>query len=290
MTIGPERQPGEFGRVEAWLQGLPEELAVQKQLLENLLSEVVRDDRWQWLELGCSLARDRADRWSDLDLGLGIRDGAWPEALDDLEGVLQRLGNVVGLLRHRITGWAEPNHLRFFVQYADNGQIDLVAVPSSQPSAKAPDSIMLYDPDRIRLDQGWDAQPFRPAPALVQEWVFEGWAALADATKYLDRDSPWEALQRLQQARDRIFQLWAVAGGLEYPQFGVTTVLDHPEVDLPAGIEHTAACASVRELTRACIVTVDVLDSVSQAASARVGASPPHALATLVRRRLEAGN
>src|SRR4051812_12495828 len=39
-------------------------------LLGGLLSAVEADQRFEWLELGCSVANGRGDELSDLDLGL----------------------------------------------------------------------------------------------------------------------------------------------------------------------------------------------------------------------------
>jgi hypothetical protein len=59
-------------------------LPEHSQILGRLLDAIERDPVWRWLEIGCSVAQGRGDALSDLDLGLGVDDAAWPEALDYL--------------------------------------------------------------------------------------------------------------------------------------------------------------------------------------------------------------
>lgn len=111
-----------------WLESLPPDLAAQRDVLARLLAAVERDPRWRWLEIGCSIAEGRGDALSDLDLGLGVADDAWDEALADLPALLGSLGEVVGSLHHRLSGMGDRPHQRVFVQYAGGVQIDLVAM------------------------------------------------------------------------------------------------------------------------------------------------------------------
>ena len=67
--------------VDTWLNQLPPALHKQQALLRRLLAAVEADARWQWLQLACSVAEGRGDSWSDLDMGLGIDEDAWPQAL-----------------------------------------------------------------------------------------------------------------------------------------------------------------------------------------------------------------
>jgi hypothetical protein len=45
----------------------------------------------------------------------------------------------------------------------------------------------------------------------------------------------------VHRVRQRIFQLWAAGGGVPYPAFGLTSLLDEPDPDLPPGIASTYA-------------------------------------------------
>jgi hypothetical protein len=67
-----------------------------------LLEAVEADPDWRWLELGCSIAQERGDALSDLDLGLGVDDAAWPEALTRLPDLAVRPDRLVRFVAARL--------------------------------------------------------------------------------------------------------------------------------------------------------------------------------------------
>ena len=119
----------------------------------------------------------------------------------------------------------------------------------------------------------------------VREWAFLGWIALIDADKYLRRGSLWEAHSRLQEARHRIWALWAAAQGAMYPWHGLSQVLDHDPGDLPPGIEFTVAGLDAADLRRAARASAGVLAAASEAAARRHPADLPAAMADYVHTR-----
>ncbi len=274
------------GDIRIWLDNLPPALARQRVVLRRLVAGVERDPRWRFLALSCSLARGAGDEDSDLDLALGVAADAWPSALDALPALLSGVGEIVDMLHHRLPEWGDWPHRRTFAQYADGMQVDLVAYPAGTGRGRPPQTVVLYDP------AGHLAEPFVPSvykadATAVREWAFLGWTALADMAKYLRRGSNWEALERLQQARASIWRLWAVARGVDYPAFGLTSVLDDPAAGLPDGIERTVAGLDPDELRRAALTGVTLLDHTSLLAASVVEADRPTAMATYVRRLLE---
>ena len=122
----------------------------------------------------------------------------------------------------------------------------------------------------------------------VRTWTFLGWRALLDADKYLRRGSAWEARQRLEECRQRIWQLWATATEASYPWHGLSQVLDHDPTTLPAGIDSTLAGLDLADLRAAVLVSADVLEAASAAAAERAPAALPTALATYARQLLAA--
>lgn len=118
-----------------WINSLDPELAVQARLLDRLLTSVEADPRWEWLELGCSVADGRGDELSDLDVGLG-HAGDDPPPVDEVTGMLRQLGDVVDVAAQPWDGLH-----RWWVQYADGGQIDLVdlvVLARGQPARQSP--------------------------------------------------------------------------------------------------------------------------------------------------------
>jgi len=270
-----------------WLNTLPPALERHGVVLRRLLAAVERDPRWRLLELSSSVARGTGDAESDLDLGLGADDEAWPRVLAAVPSLVGGLGEVVDTLHHRIPEWGDTPHQRTFVQYADGVQVDLVAYPASlRGKGRPPDTVVLYDPDG-RLARQWLPSVYQADAATVREWTFLGWTALADTAKYLRRGSAWEALEQLRQARTHVWRLWAVAQGAAYPGFGLTTVLDAPDVGLPPGIEATVTGLDLRDLHRAALACATLLDQTARLAAPIVGADLPTAMAAFVRQRLD---
>ncbi len=219
----------------AWIDSLGGEMAGQRELLRGLMRMCAADDRLRWLVVGCSVARGAGDRLSDLDLGLGVADLHLDTALPEIRSAVDGLGDLVESFAHQLPGLT-IRHERIFAQYADRCQVDLVVFPASAADDMQAGAVILYDPDNVvRLRPG----RHRAAPEQVREWAFHGWCALADAGKYLRRGSPWEALERLHEARTRVFQLQAAAHEVPDPQYGIVSILDFAPAAVPAGIEAT---------------------------------------------------
>lgn len=257
-------------------------------VIDGLLEFVAGDPRFRFVELCCSAARGAADELSDLDLGLGVADEAWPAASEAVLPAARRMGDVVGALAHRMPEWGDAPHVRVFVQFASGPQLDLVAFPATRRTGLPAGSVALYDPDgRLSLPM---EVPIRTATdSDVGEWTFLAWVALLDLDKYATRGSAWEALERLHEARGYVWRLHAVGRGVDYPAFGITGLLDaESDPHLPPGMTETVATLDIPRLAQAGRVLAGELETATASASSALGAPPPdRALAEYARRRLE---
>jgi len=267
---------------------MPEAVARQRALLTRLLDALDTRPAISGLTVGCSLARAAGDVWSDVDAGLAVAESAWPEVVADVEDVVRGLGELADLL---VQPWpfgdkGEARHV--FAQYADGLQLSLVVAPGTWWAGHAVGDVILRDTD------GSLAVERRPRSMSasaddVREWAFWGWIALADLVKYADRRSPWEALNRLTEARDQVWRLWAVTRGVAYPTFGLTAVLDDPAAGLPPGLEATVAGLELGELLAAADRLADLLDAVAcSAAEVVADVALPDGMAAYVRGLLAA--
>jgi hypothetical protein len=174
------------------------------------------------------------------------------------------------------------------VQRADGVQLDLAVVP--EPEVRrgdaAPDFVPLYRAAGARGNTVPAPSAYAVSGDQVRGWAFLGWRALLDADKHLRRGSGWEAHQRLEEARHRVWQLWATAIGASYPWHGLSQVLDHDPTSLPPGIEATVAGVDLAELRDAVRAAADLLDEVSRAAARRSPTLVPSELAAYTRRVL----
>ena len=220
-----------------WVDQLPAELNGQRAILRGLMRACAADDAISWLLIGCSLGRGAADRWSDLDLAMGVSDEDFDAAVTRVRHLVDGLGDLVESYQHKIPGLTTA-HDRIFAQYADRCQVDLVVFRDSEPVGSARDLVVLYDP-RERVVPTGEQHPV--TPEQVREWAFGAWCAVADLGKYMRRRSWWEALDRLAEARGQLWRLWAVVLGVPNPQYGLTSILDFAPGRVPAGIEATVS-------------------------------------------------
>jgi hypothetical protein len=211
----------------------------------------------------------------------------------EVAAALPGLGALVDVLRHR-TGPADRLIRRVFAQFADGTQLDLAVVAEAEVRRgdAAPDFVPLYQAAGQPAARSPSAAELAPAYAVtgeqVREWAFLGWCALIDADKYLRRGSLWEAHNRLHEARQHIWVLWAAAPGALYPWHGLSQVLDHDPGNLPPGIESTVAGLGPADLRRAARASAAVLTEVSASAAQRHPADLPSAMAGYVTRALAA--
>jgi hypothetical protein len=274
----------------AWLSSLGPRLDRQRTAIAALLELCEASSEVSSLSVGCSLGRGAADALSDVDAAVGVqapRGSAGAEEVRRVEqavvGLLPRIGAVVDLLRQ------EPDSgglliRRLFVQFEDRLQLDLAVVAEEEVrrGEAAPDFVPVYwagrRPTGTRGRSAYDV-----SADDVREWSFLAWRALLDADKYLQRGSLWEAHRRLDEARDRIWMLWAAAHGAPYPWHGLSQVLDHDPDLLPAGVKATVAGLDAAALRKAVAASADVLERCSASAAQACGAHVPTAMGRYVR-------
>lgn len=238
----------------AWIDALPPTLAKQAHLLHALLTGVETDARWEALELGCSLAAGRGDALSDLDVGLWHVPGDRP-ADDDVDRLVLSLGEVIELSAQPWDG--AP---RWWVQYADGAQLDLVIGAADDRGSRAPGGVMLLDRDG-RFATEFTPSVLRAKPGEPRQWLLDGWEALGNTAKYLQRGSLLEAVEQMQRARQRLFQLWATGEGVDYPLFGLTSLLDDDAAALPPDVEDTYPAIDHDSVVKAATTLAALLQS-----------------------------
>ena len=216
----------------AWIDALPPALTGQARLLHALLTGVETDVRWEALELGCSLAAGRGDELSDLDVGLWHVPGTRPTD-EDVDRLVQSLGDVI-----EVSAQPWDDAPRWWGQYADGTQLDLVIGAADDRGSRAPGGVMLMNRGG-RFATEFTPSVLRAKPDEPRQWLLDGWEALGNTAKYLHRGSLLEAVEQIQRARQRLFQLWATGEGVDYPLFGLTSLLDDDAAALPPDVEDT---------------------------------------------------
>jgi hypothetical protein len=98
-----------------WIGQLPAELAGQRAILDGLLELCEDGESIRWLVIGCSLARGAADRLSDLDVAMGVRDEEFHPVTAEVRRAVGRLGDLVDSYHHQLPG-VPGTHERIFAQ------------------------------------------------------------------------------------------------------------------------------------------------------------------------------
>jgi hypothetical protein len=281
--------------LQEWLEALDARLPLHARVLRRLMGRAVADERIRVLMVGCSIGRGGGDEWSDIDAAISVATESWDHFLPDVEGTVRAVDDSppILLLQHRLEELGDRAHVRVLAEFAGGVQLDLTVTPLSGWSSRgrAPDVVALHDPD------GWTepliAEPpgWRATADQVAEWHALSWAALSDCAKYLARDSVWEALSRLEDARRMTWRLWAVAMGAPQPAYGVTAVYDAVSPRTPPRMAETLSSADGDDIRDAAVVLARVLDDL--AASLRNGSGDVRlsdGFAAAVRERLLAGH
>jgi hypothetical protein len=282
-------RPSQPAAVASWLQELGLRSPRHAEVLLRLIDGVRLDPRIVQFSVSCSVARGSSDELSDLDSELSLEPDAWPSGLELVDPLVRTAGDVVELLHHQWPAARAAEHRRTAVQYANGIQLDLMVWPVTTWSGMYPPDTVVLHATREVFTRPWD--PARAAPTLerLHEWCFLGWWALLDADKYLRRGSPWEARQRLEEARTAVWQLAAAARKLPFSEYGITTLLDAAAPHLPAGVEATAPnldVAALRVAVRRCAELLDAAWAPAVAAIADATAAPSPRLARWARKRL----
>jgi hypothetical protein len=265
----------------AWIDEMSPDLHRQQALLRLLLKEVSEDEIYRWLLVGCSLGRNAGDKFSDIDAGVGIADDSWPEGLQKTQELLHKIGHAEDTIVTNFPDEYGNSQHHIIAIYEHNLQLSLVVSRSSSKKGLRPDGVALYDLDN-KLSTIWNPPVKITTPDQAREWAFLAWLDLADAAKYLERDSLWEALERLHRARNHTWQLAALASNLDFALYGITQIIDD-HAELPTGTEKTVADFSRESIREACVNLLDILDDVTQNASKVVPFDIPKGMAQAAR-------
>jgi nucleotide-binding universal stress UspA family protein len=268
------------------LASLRSRLPRHASLLDSMADVVRRDDRWRFLEVGCSLGAGGGDELSDIDAGIGYAGISSDDLYDAARALAVQIGVPVDLVVHRMDG--RPDALcRVAAEYADRLQLDLVLMPADRRPGLPDRSISVVDKDQRLTDAITPPVRLPPSIERAREWVVLGWWAIATADKYVRRRSLFEAVHAIDEARTHALRLWAAGRNVPYAAFGLTSLLDFPPFELPHDLIATYAVPDhVDVVAAANRATADLLVAASASASAALGTDVSSPLAAVVRGRL----
>ncbi len=274
-------------QLETWLDEVAATSPLQAELLGVLAARVRANERWRWLEVGCSLAARRGDELSDIDAGAGYTDTGERSLVEFAADLVREVGPVHDVLVHVMDGMPE-GVVRAAAEYTTGVQLDLVVMPAALRKGLPDSSVAVVDKDGRLASSSRPARADPPSPAVAREWVMLGWWAMSDAIKYLRRGSLFEAAERIGEVRSLTLRLHATGRHVPYPGFGLTSLLDYPPFELPEELATAYPQPDRRSLEQALVVMVDLHERAAAAASVAIDADLTTSWSSVTKQRLQA--
>ena len=198
------------------------------------------------------------------------------------------VGQVVDMLVHTMEGMPEDVR-RFAVEFTNGVQLDLLVMPASRMSGLREGEVSLVDKDGDLVGQAVSSVYGPPEEPVVREWALMAWWWVSDVAKYLERDSLFEAADRIALVRHEALKLFAVSRDIPYPLFGLTSLLDYPPYELPDGLAATYPLPNDRAaVASAAVAVAELLGDCTSAAAARLQYDLSTPWEATARRRLDA--
>jgi predicted nucleotidyltransferase len=214
----------------------PEE---RTRLRDALIARARADERITGAALTGSASRDAEDRWSDIDLALGVAAGAdlgpvmadWTGVLYREHGALDHLDVVSGAVVYRV----------FLL--ASTLQVDIAFAPEDEFGPRAPTFRLLFGRAADRLaaaartaEAEAEAEAGRAAELIGMAWLYA-----LHARSSLARGRVWQAEYMISGVRDHVLALACV-------RHGVPAVQGRGMDQLPAEVTAGFAAALVRSV------------------------------------------
>ena len=218
-------------------------LEARDQLRDELIATVQADERITGAALTGSAAAGAEDRWSDIDLALGVAGGAdRGRVVADWTERLYREGGAV----HHLDVYLGDTLFRVFL-LANTLQVDLAFWPAAEFGAIGPTFRLLFGTANER--------PVRPPPAAAL--IGMGWLYALHARSSIARGRAWQAEYMISGMRDQVLALACLRHGAPAVEGrGIDSLPPEATAAVAAGLVRSLDAA---ELRRAFGVVTDAL-------------------------------
>jgi hypothetical protein len=170
-------------------------------LRDTLIRAARADGRITGAALTGSASLGAEDRWSDIDLALGLAAGADAgELITDWTGVMYRDHRAL----HHVDVISGATVYRVFL-LASTLQVDLAFAPAAEFGPTAPTFRLLF---------GTAAQPPPPPPPDAAELIGFGWLYALHARSSMARGRVWQAEYMISGVRDHVLALACLRHGV----------------------------------------------------------------------------
>jgi predicted nucleotidyltransferase len=228
----------------------PEDRAL---LREALIAAARADPRITGAALTGSAAVGAEDRWSDIDLALGVAGGADPgRVVADWTERMYREGGAV----HHLDVYLGDTLFRVFL-LANTLQVDLAFWPAAEFGAIGPTFRLLFGTANER--------PVRPPPAAAG-LIGMGWLYALHARSSIARGRAWQAEYMVSGMRDQVLALACLRHGAPAVEGrGIDSLPPEATAAVAAGLVRSLDTAELRRafgvVTEALIAEIERADA-----------------------------
>ncbi len=205
----------------------------------RLLELAHEDDRVTGAAVTGSAAEGREDRWSDVDVFLGIAEGVDPSVV--MADWTARLTEELGAVDH----WDLPVGQAVYRVFLFSSclQVDVAFTPESDFGARGP---------AFRIEFGTPVEKDRAEPPSIEYYSGLGWLYLLHARVAIERDRPWQATNAIDGLRDQTIALACLRHG-EWPDHarGAHRLPDEVTAPLEATLVRSLDPVELRRALRA---------------------------------------
>jgi len=222
-------------------------------LRDALIAAARADPRITGAALTGSAAAGAEDRWSDIDLALGVAGGADPgPVVADWTERMYREGGAV----HHLDVYLGETLFRVFL-LANTLQVDLAFWPAAEFGAIGPTFRLLFGTANER--------PVRPAPAAAG-LIGMGWLYALHARSSIARGRAWQAEYMVSGMRDQVLVLACLRHGVPAVEGrGIDSLPPEATAAVAAGLVRSLDAAELRRafgvVTEALIAEVERADA-----------------------------
>lgn len=223
----------------------------RERLHQTLIARARSDDRITAAAIVGSASVGREDRWSDIDLALGLAETAeMSEVIADWTEEMYRDHRAV----HHLDVWRGISCIRVFL-LADTLQVDIAFRPP--PDFRATSSTF-----RLLFGEASDRPPAPPPDSA--ELIGLGWVYALHVRSSLERGRVWQAENMLSHMREQVLGLACLRHGL--PTYEGRGIDDLPLDVTESLTESLPRSLDVSELKRAFRVTrAGLIEEIAQA-------------------------
>jgi predicted nucleotidyltransferase len=252
-------------------------------LVDRLVAVGRADDRIRALLVYGSHARDEADAFSDLDIGIVVADAAYDDFLADREDFVRALGEPL-----LVEDFGNPTNLHVIL--ADGVDLELIVGRESGLRLDEPFRVLFDRADVVEraLRRRVAARPVTPGACEIRRRIEGFWHDVGHLVTALGRGNTWWAYGQLDELRRMCLNLARLEAGAPPEDEAYWKVDEALPPERLASLQGTVAPPEIGPMLTAASAVLDLYRELATALASAHGVPYPADLDRLISDRLRA--